>query len=151
MADRLDDEPGAFVVAQRRRPRRRGAPLDRVDAERLPDRAAVDRVDPGQVRRARRLQHIREQQPDRALPDHGHAGAAHVAEPAHRIEHRAERLDHGGVDGRQLVADRAHVVGARHEALRQAHVPLGPPDHAGPDRQVLRRARLHHADSSCIG
>ena len=41
----------------------------------------------------------------------------------------------------------AHTaVGTRDEPLHQPEMPLGPPDHAGADRQVVRRAGLHLAD-----
>ena len=146
VADRLDHDVRPRVVAERRGPLRAGAPLHRVDAERVRGVAPVDRVDARHVPGARRLQDVREQHPDRPLPDHRDPRAAHVAEPAHRVQHRAQRLDHGGLNGRELVVERADLVGTRNELLRQPEMPLGPPDHARADRQVVRRARLHLAD-----
>ena len=84
--------------------------------------------------------------PIELLADHRDPRAAHIAEPADRVQHRAQRLDHGGVDRRKLGAEHGDLVGARNELLRQTEVPFRPSDHAGADREVVRRARLHLAD-----
>ncbi len=73
-------------------------------------------------------EHVREQQPDRAEPDHRRAPAAHVAEPVERVEHGGQRLDDRRLDVAQVRVDGDHA-GRRRRAKYSAspRCPLAQP------------------------
>ena len=86
--------------------------------------------------RPRACEHVREQQPDRAEPDHRRAPAVHVAEPVELRPAPCQRLDDRRLDVGQLVVEPMRGVDARDVVLGQPVVPLRPADDAGAAREV---------------
>ncbi len=132
MADRLDHDLRA-IVAERLRPLGGVAPHDIVDPE--VQTAPIDPIHTGHARPAR-LQGVAEQDPDRSLAEDGDVPAGDVRQPIERVQHSAQRLNHGGVGRAQLAVDLDHVVDARDEVLGEPEMAFGPADHARACRQV---------------